>query len=142
MHSDSIALSTCQIDAPPLRAYVNAAHAAARYAELRSLITGYPAIDYARPVVQTSTRPWGGDHLSAEKLTLEAVFFAAGSSRQLTRDQCRVWYVVRIGGVAWREVDGVHRSSVERWVRKVDLAVDVELDRRGLLVRSDREVTL
>ena len=136
-YEDMSTLSTGQVETQRVRQYINAEHAARRYRDLFELITACPSIDLAAPIVQSSPNLEGSSRYVDEKKDLYSAFCAAGLHHRCTVDHCRLWYLIRIDGRSHRSIEGIDKRTVGRWVDIVDLAVDRELDARGLLVSSD-----
>jgi hypothetical protein len=139
MPSREAKLATHQIDYRPRR-YLSADDAAGVYVRARALMEGCPAIDYARPLVQSApskTNP----HLDAadDVILLERVFLAAFAHRDVSRDRARVWVAVRLLCHPMKGL-GVPRSTVRDWLRIVDGAVESEMYERGMMIRGSVRV--
>jgi hypothetical protein len=121
---------------PSFRPYLNATDAARRYSLLHDRLTSVPVQDVARPIVQCSASLDGFTDALAEKLELQRCFSLVSSHPGITPAMCRLWYQVRILGMSYRSV-AAKGGTVGRWIRYVDLAIDEQLDRAGLLASSE-----
>ena len=121
---------------PAFRPYLNAVDAARRYTVLHDRLRSVPVQDVARPIVQCSVSLEGFTDALAEKIELQRCFSLVSSHPGITPAMCRVWYQVRILGMSHRSV-AASGGTVGRWIRYVDLAVDEQLDRAGLLASSE-----
>lgn len=117
------------------RQYLSADDAVGEYLRAMTLIDGAPAIDYAKPLVQSTASP-ENPALNAidDVLDLRRVF--ALSRLRVKHEQWVVWCERRVNQTAFRGMPGVAASTARRWVEYVDAKVEQELADMGLLVRS------
>lgn len=134
MLENSPALSTFQITYSRRR-YVSADDAVGEYVRALTLIDGAPAIDYAKPLVQSAASP-ENPALNAidDVLDLQQVF--ALTRARVKAEHWVVWCERRVNQRPFGEMHGVASRTARRWVEYVDAKVEQELAERGLLVRS------
>lgn len=134
MIENSSSLSTLQ-SSYMRRRYLSADDAVGEYLRAVALIDGSAAIDYEKPMVQSTP--------SAENPALDAIddvmelrrVFVVSSAR-VQPEHWVVWCERRIRQRPFRSMPGVSARTARRWVEFVDAKVEQELADRGLMVRS------
>lgn len=133
MHIDDI---PTHYEPPTLQdRYLNAEQAARKWCDLHDHIAGVPGFDYQRPLIDISTSSGDGhiNRLIDQKRALDRAFLAVGRRPRPGFDKWCVWVKVRLHGVL--TVDFEQSEARVRQVRdRVDIFIDRELDRRGLLL--------
>lgn len=134
MHIDD--LSTSHYEPPRLRKlYLNAQHAADQWCALRDHILGIPAFDPTRPVVSgTNADPDAAlVRVLDEKRELDRAFLAVGGYHNPGVKKWSIWVKVRLHGEPVRAFE-VSKARVCQIRDDVDVFIDRELDRRGMLL--------
>jgi DNA-directed RNA polymerase specialized sigma24 family protein len=118
--------------------YESAKEAADTYCEIRQGLDGVRAIDYAKPIVQTSARPEAPATAFIDVLQLLKRCFDQALVK-VDEKRAVAWLRIRIDGESEREVARDMRcgkTTVRRWVSSVDDRVEQQLADLGLMLRG------